>query len=381
MHCAVLWLLTAVAACLGGAAVAQPLVVKIGHVAPTSGWMSIVGIECENAARMAIEQLNARALRVGDGPVAFELVTADDVGTESRARAAAQAMVAAQVRGVVGHLTSGTTLAAAKIYAEAGIPQLAPAATHPLFTRSGSRTAFRLVADDAEIARRLGRHAVEQLKARRFAVIDDRSVYGQGSVEQFSSAVLARGGRIVVARQTTGDADDFGELLSAVQAEQADAVFFGGTEPQAARLLRQMKRLGITVKLIGGDFICTPDLVSYFARGEAFDDQVVCAMPGGTPPVGDPATAGFIADYTRRFGIAPSFYGPHAYDAVMLIAHAMVRAGSTEPAVYLPALAATRDHRGASGVISFDGKGDLVEPALGIFTYTGEKRRLIGIVR
>lgn len=363
------------------AAAAEPQVVKIGHVAPTSGWMSIVGIESENAARLAIEQLNARGTQIGGHSVRFELVSADDVGTAARAQAAAQAMVAARVSGVIGHLNSGPTLAAARIYAEAGLPLIAPAATHPQLTRSGWPTVFRLVADDTVIARRLGRHAVEQMQARRFAVIDDGSAYGSSSAQQFSAAVADAGGRVVVARQVADGSDDFDGFLAAAQSGEADAVFFGGMEPQAARLLRQLKQRGITTKLIGGDGICTPDLVSYFARGEAFDDQVVCAMPGGMPHLGDAATAGFIADYTRRYAAEPAYYGPHAYDAMMLIAQAMARAGSTDPARYAPALAATRGWRGASGTIGFDAKGDLLEPALGLFTYTAEKRRLLGIVR
>lgn len=360
---------------------AQDLVVRIGHVAPTSGWMSIVGIESENAARLAIEQLNAGGVRIGGRAASLELVAADDVGTASRGRLAAEAMVAAQVRGVVGHFTSGPTIAAARIYADAGIPQLSPAATNPAFTRMGLKSAFRMVADDVKIARLLGRHAVGELGAQRFAIIDDRSIYGRGLAEEFSKAVVASGGRIVEVRQTTEDATDFGDFLSAAKAAQADAVFFGGFEPQAGRLLRQMKQVGFSAKVIGGDAICTPDLVSYYARGEAFDDQVVCVLPGGMPPANDPATQRFIADYTRRYGLEPTYYGPQAYDAVMLMVDAMTRAGSSEPADYLPLLAATQDYQGVSGVISFDERGDLRNPALGTFTYTGEKRRLIRIVR
>jgi branched-chain amino acid transport system substrate-binding protein len=364
-----------------GSVVAQELVAKIGHVAPTSGWMSIVGIESENAARLAVDELNTRALRIDGRSVKFELVAADDLSTADRARAAAQTMVAAQVRGVVGHLTSGSAIAATRIYAEAGIPHLAPAATHPMFTRLSLKTAFRLVADDGAIARLLGRFAVGELKLQRFALIDDRGVYGRGAADAFADAVVAAGGRVVVRQQTTDNAIDFGEFLAAVKAERADAVFFGGFEPPAGRMIRQMKQLGLAAKVLAGDGVCTPDLVSYYARGEALDDQVICVLPGGMPPVGDPATARFAADYMRRYGAEPAYYGPHAYDGVMLIADAMVRARSIEPAAYLPALASTRDIAGASGRIRFDDKGDLQQPTLGAFTYTAERRRLICIVR
>lgn len=374
------WLWTAIAA-VPGWSCAQDLVVRIGHVAPTSGWMSIVGIESENAARLAVEELNTRGVRIGDRPVRFELIAADDVGTAERARASAQAMVAAQVRGVVGHLTSGATIAAARIYAEAGIAQLAPAATHPMFTRLGLKSAFRLVADEGTVALLLGRFAVDELKLQRFAVVDDGGVYGRGAADAFAEAAVAAGGRVVVRQQISEDATDFAEFLAAVRAERADAVFFGGFEPPAGRMVRQMKQLGLAIKVLAGDGVCTPDLVSYYARGEAFDDQIVCVLPGGMPAVGDPATARFVADYARRYGAESTYYGPHAYDGVMLIADAMIRAGSIEAAAFLPALASTRDHAGASGRIGFDEKGDLRQPALGVFTYTAERRRLIRIMR
>lgn len=360
---------------------AQDQVVRIGHAGPTSGWMSIVGIESENAARLAIDELNARGVRIGGRPVTFELVTADDLGSADRGRAAAQTLVAAQVRGVVGHLTSGSAIAATRVYAEAGIAHIAPAATHPMFTRLGLKTAFRLVADDGAIAQLLARFAIDELKLQRFAVIDDRGVYGRGIAEAFAQAVAAAGGQLVVAQQTSEDATDFGDFLAAVRAARADAVFFGGWEPQAGRMIRQMKQQGVAVKVLAGDAVCTPDLVSYYARGDAPDDQIVCVLPGGMPSVGDPATSRFAADYAKRYGTAPAYYGPHAYDGVMLIADAMVRAGSIEPAAYLPTLASTREHAGASGRISFDDKGDLRQPALGAFTYTAERRRLIRIVR
>jgi len=360
---------------------AADLVVNIGHAAPTSGWPDGVGIESENGVRMAIEHLNARGTMVGGTRVVFTLVAADDAGDEDKARAAARRLLAANVSGVVGHLTSGATIAAAQIYARAGIPQISPSATSPAYTRLGSSTAFRLIADDTQIARALGHHAVAEMKAVRVVVIDDQSRYGRGLVEEFSKVVVAAGGHVVESLHTNGRMTDFSALLSVVKARNADAIFFGGFDREAGLMIKQMRRLGIAARFLVGDGACTPDLVSYWAGGAARDDQVVCATPAGVPGVGAPAVARFALDYAKRFEVEPEFFAPYAYDAVMVMVDAMVRAGSTEPAKYLPALAATSGYQGVTGIISFDEKGDVRDPALGIFTYRDEERRLIRIVR
>lgn len=356
---------------------AQDLVVKIGHAAQASGWMARQGIESELGARMAVEDLNARGVTIGGRRARFELVAVDDAALPAKARQVAHALVAAKVNGVVGHFTSGATIAAAPLYAEAGIAQISPSATSPDYTRLGLGTAFRVIADDTQIGRALGRYAIDEMKLNRLAVIDDGSTYGRGLAAEFSQAVAAAGGRIVDTQRVSPAAIDFNASLLQLMSKQAEAIFFGGFDRQAGRLLQQMHKLGIGVPLLGGDAICTPDLVSYYAVGAALDDQVVCILPGGLPETENPATARFAADFARRFRTHPYFYAPYAYDAVMTLADAMVRAGSSEPARYLPRLAETRALRGVTGTIAFDAQGDLLDPALGVFTYKDEERRRI----
>jgi branched-chain amino acid transport system substrate-binding protein len=368
-------------AALPGLSGAQPAVVKIGHAAPTRGWLARVGIECENAARMAVDELNRRGMALGGQHVVFELVAVDDAGDAGHALAAAQSLVAAQVSGVVGHMLTGATVAAAPVYAQAGIPQLSPSATGAAYTRQGHATAFRLLADDTRIGQLLGRHAVDELQAVRLLVVDDRSPYGQGLAEAFSSAAVAAGGQIVGVQHVDPDATDFRALLSAARDQRPDAVFFGGMDRQAGLLIRQMRRLGMATRFIGGDGVCTPDLVSYWAVGEALDGQVVCALPAGVPDTRDAAMARFIADYAQRYRVPPEFYGAYAYDAVMVLADAMARADSATPARVLPALAATRGYRGLTGIITFDHRGDVRLPEVTLHTYRHEERQAVRTLR
>src|SRR5881398_2486343 len=151
---------------LGTGASAQDMVVKIGHVAPTSGGIAHLGKDNENGARMAIDELNAKGVTIGGKKVKFELVPEDDAGDPKQGTAAAQKLVDSKVNGVVGHLNSGTSIPASKVYADAGIPQISPSATNPKFTRSGHKTTFRVVADDVHLGGTLGRYAVKDLKGK-----------------------------------------------------------------------------------------------------------------------------------------------------------------------------------------------------------------------
>jgi branched-chain amino acid transport system substrate-binding protein len=167
----------AVLSLMAGAAFAQE-VVKIGHVAPLSGAIAHLGKDNENGARMAIDELNAKGVKIGGKAVKLELVAEDDAADPKQGTAAAQKLVDSKVSGVIGHLNSGTSIPASKIYSDAGIPQISPSATNPKFTRSGYKTTFRVVADDVHLGGTLGRYAVNTVKGKSIAVIDDRTAYG-----------------------------------------------------------------------------------------------------------------------------------------------------------------------------------------------------------
>ena len=162
----------AVAFLSAGLASAQEVVVKIGHVGPTSGAIAHLGKDNENGARMAIDELNAKGVSIGGKKVKFELLAEDDAADPKQGTAAAQKLMDSKVSGVVGHLNSGTSIPASKIYSDAGVPQVSPSATNPKYTRQGYKTTFRLVADDVHLGGTLGKYAVNQLKGKSITAID-----------------------------------------------------------------------------------------------------------------------------------------------------------------------------------------------------------------
>ena len=370
----------AIALALAGSAMAQEQVVKIGHVAPISGSTAHLGKDNENGARMAIDELNAKGTMIGGKKVKFELLAEDDGADPKQGTAAAQKLVDAKVNGVIGHLNSGTTIPASKIYSDAGIPQISPSATNPKYTMQGFKTAFRVVANDGQLGGTLGRYAVQTAKAKTIAVIDDRTSYGQGLAEEFIKSVKKTGGATLLPQEyTTDKATDFNAILTKIKAKNPDLVFFGGMDAVAGPMLRQMKQLGINAKFMGGDGICSSALSTLSGDGMA-DNQVVCAEAGGVEESEKKAMDDFRAAYKKRFNSEVEIYAPYVYDATMTMADAMVKAGSADPAKYLPVLAKIQ-HKGVTGNIAFDAKGDIKDGALTLYTYRGGKRVLLAVTK
>ena len=355
------------------------LIVKIGHVGPTSGAIAHLGKDNELGAKMAIEDLNSRNVKIGDKVAKFELLAEDDAGDPKQGTAVAQKLVDAKVNGVVGHLNSGTTIPASKLYSDAGIPQISPSATNPKYTRQGFKTAFRVVADDTQLGGTLGKYAVETLKGKSIAVIDDRTAYGQGVSEEFEKAVKAAGGKIVGHEFTTDKSTDFNAILTKLKATKPDVLFFGGMDAVAGPMLKQVKQLGIKVKFMGGDGLCTGELAKL--AGDAIgEDMVVCAEAGGVDGDFKAPLEKFKADFKAKNGVEVQIYAPYVYDAVEILADAMVRAGSADPEKYLPEVGKT-NYKGVTGPIAFDEKGDIKNGALTLYTYKAGKREQIAVVR
>ena len=341
------------------------IVVKLGHVAPMTGPQAHLGKDNESGAVLAIEELNAQGLEIGGAKVKFELVSEDDQADPKQGTIVAQKLIDAKVNGVVGHLNSGTTIPASKLYFDAGMPQVSPSATNPKYTQQGFNTAFRVMANDIQQGKVLGDFAAKQ-GAKTVAVIDDRTAYGQGLADEFRKAAEAAGLQVVANEYTNDKATDFKAILTKIKSTKADLVFFGGMDAQGGPLVKQMKDLGIKAKFLGGDGVCTPEFMKL--GGPAADGEY-CSLPG--VPLEQLAKGPeFKSKFETKFGYQIQLYAPNAYDAVMVIADSMKRAGSVEPAAYLPEIAKTK-LEGVSGNIEFDQFGDLTSGAISVYQYQG----------
>jgi branched-chain amino acid transport system substrate-binding protein len=226
----------------------------------------------------------------------------------------------------------------------------------------------------------LGKYAVKELKGKNIAVIDDRTAYGQGVADEFEKGVKGAGGKTVAREFTNDKATDFTAILTSIKAKKPDVVFFGGMDAVAGPMLRQMKQLGINAKFMGGDGICSGELPK-LAAGTMGDGQVVCAEAGGVEGTAKVGMDKFRTDFKTKFNADVQIYAPYVYDAINVMVAAMVKAGSADPAKYLPVLAKTEGYKGVTGTIAFDSKGDIKNGALTLFTYKGGNREQIAVVR
>lgn len=357
-----------------------PASVKIGTASPLSGPGAHQGKDIENGARMAIDDLNAKGIAIGGRKVKWVLQPEDDASDPKTGAAVAQKLVDARVAGVVGHLNSGTTVPASKIYHDAGIPQISPAATTPQYTAQGYKTAFRVVASDKLVGKTLANYAVTTMKAKKIAIIDDRTAFGQGLADEFNRSVRANKGAKIVSRQFTNDkASDFTAILTQIRGQDPDVIFYGGMDAVAGPMLKQMKALGLRAKLVSGDGICSEKLPQL--AGDALgDDKVICVVAGGVTGAEEAKFNAFVERYRQRYKMPLQTYAPYAYDSVMVLATAMQQAKSSDPAKYLPFLAKAQ-YQGITGNIAFDPKGDLKNAALTMYTYRQGKKVKLQVIR
>ncbi|HSF20718.1 MAG TPA: branched-chain amino acid ABC transporter substrate-binding protein [Burkholderiales bacterium] len=328
-------------------------VVKIGQVSPLTGPQAHLGKDNDNGARLAIEELNAKGVTIGGVKVKFELVSEDDQADPKTGTIVAQKLVDAKVAGVIGHLNSGTTIPASKIYNDAGIPQISPSATNPRYTHQGYKGAFRVMANDVQQGKVLGEYAVAKLGAKKVAIIDDRTAYGQGLADEFEKAAKAGGATVVGREYTTDKATDFRSILTNVKAKRPDLVFYGGMDSQAGPMAAQMQALAVKAKFLAGDGAQSPEFIKL--AGKAAEGAF--ASSPGVPLDKMPGGKGFTERFGAKYGQI-QIYAPYAYDAVMTMVDAMQKANSTQPAKYLPELAKI-SRQGVTGPITFDDRGDL----------------------
>ena len=360
----------------GHTASAQEVVVKIGHVGPLTGAIAHLGKDNENGARLAVEEINKAGLVIDGKKVKLELVAEDDAGDPKTGTAVAQKLVDAKVAAVVGHLNSGVSIPAAKIYSDAGITQISPSSTNPDYTKQGFKTTYRVVATDAQQGPALANYAAKGLNAKKVAIIDDATAYGKGLADEFEKTAKANG-ITVVAREATNDkATDFKAILTKVKGTQPDVIMYGGMDATGGPLTKQARELGIKAKIVGGDGMCT-DKVAELA-GVAVEN-IICSEAGMALSKMAKG-ADFEKAYKARFNSSVQIYAPFTYDAVYVIADAMKRANSTTPAAILAQMPTT-NYNGLIGNVAFDAKGDMKEGIITLYDFKDKKKSVLDIVK
>jgi branched-chain amino acid transport system substrate-binding protein len=358
---------TAALAC-AASALAQEQVVKIGHSGPLSGPNTFAGRDNDNGVRLAVEELNARKINVGGKTLKFEVISEDDQCDAKTGVAVAQKLVDSGVKYVMGPYCSGVAIPASRVY-DGGGTMVSTVGTNPKVTQGGYKNLFRIIASDSQIGGNMAAYAANVMKVKKVGVVDDRTAFGQGVAEEFAKEAQKLGLTIVGREFTNDKATDFMAILTSLKGKQPDAIFYGGYAPQAAPMARQMKQLGITAKLLGGDTLCSPEMGKLAA--DAVNDFVYCAYAGMLMDAND-TTKAFQDKFKNRFSQNPDVYGPAYYDQVMFIGEAMQKSGSIDPAKVGDWMR-HNPYKGVLGEYGYDDKGNRLKAPTVVNTFKDGK--------
>lgn len=362
------------ALCLAGGshAAAQAAEIRFGYAGPLTGPQSHYGEDMQNGLTLALEEANKQGIKIDGDTARFVLVSRDDQADPRVGVQVAQQLVDEEVVGILGHFNSGTTIPASRVYHEAGLPQIAMA-TSPEYTRQGYETTFRMMTSDTQQGAAVGKFMVETLKARKIAIIDDRTAYGQGLADEVEKAVKAAGGTVARREYTTDKATDFNAILTNVKGVAPDAIFYGGLDAQSGPMKRQMVSLGIKAPLVSGEMTRSDTYLKL--AGDAAEGTY--ASLAGVPLEQMSAGKEFAQRYEARFKKAPGVYAPYAYDGAWTMITAIQKADSADPSDYLPELAKI-DRKGATSEhIAYDKNGDLKEISVTIYQVRDGKWQMV----
>lgn len=353
---------------LGASAVQAQEVIKLGVAAPLTGTQAHLGKDIENGVRLAIEEYNAKGVTLGGKKVKFDVQAEDDQADPKTATTVAQRLADSGVKGVVGHLNSGASIPASRIYNEAGLPQVSPASTNPKLTQQNFKATFRTIANDVQQGLAIGKYAATKL-GKKIALIDDRTAYGQGLADEVEKAVKANGGSLTGREFTSDKATDFLAILTRIKAQNPDVIVYSGMDTQAGPMLKQIKQLGINAKFITGDGGCTGEVIKL--AGDAISGNTYCTQPG-LPLEKMPGGKNFNERFKKRFNADVQIYAPYSYDAASAIIEAMKAANSADPAKYAGSISKV-NFPGVIGTVAFDAKGDIKDGAVTVYQFKAGK--------
>jgi branched-chain amino acid transport system substrate-binding protein len=338
----------------------QAKVVKIALVCPLTGDIAAHGQGMKRGFTMAIEDANAAKL-LGDTKI--EAALFDDRGDPKEAVTIANQIISDRaIIGVIGHLNSGCSIPASRVYDKRSVVMITPASTNPKLTMQGYKNVFRVCGTDDVQGTWGGNYVFDTLKFTRIAIIHDKTPYGQGLAEEFQKQYTARGGVATSFNGIDQGEKDYKALVTRIKTENPQMVFFGGLYAEAGLITKQMKELGLAVPLMGGDGIFSNE----FARIGGAASEGDFATMVGLPPSKLPQAADFLRRYAAKYpGEDLQPYDPYTYDGAVLLVNAYAKANQNRDSLIAAVAGITYD--GILGRTTFDEKGDTRNKQISIY--------------
>jgi branched-chain amino acid transport system substrate-binding protein len=345
--------------------------VKLAVIAPMSSELAADGEGMERAVNLAVADDSESGASV-------EVVAFDDrADPAAAADAARRAAEDPAVFAVIGPLTSGCAIDAARALSLNPLPMITPSATAPELTLQqergdwgGARVAFRLPPSDALQGEADAEYARRRLGLKRLAVIHDGTPYGAGLADSFRRGFEARGGEISFFTSVKRGTKDFTPTVRQLTDMKPDGVFFGGVYVEAGQLLKQMRAAGYAGAYISGDGAKSDDFFRY--AGEAADGAYLSI--GGVPLEALPSGEDFIARYRKRYpDAAPRTFDHYAYEAARIALWALRKSKGDRKAAIEEIR--THPHEAMMGTFIFDAKGDSLKSLITMMRADGKRKR------
>jgi branched-chain amino acid transport system substrate-binding protein len=341
---------------LGVAAIAQDEI-KVGLYASLTGGQASYGISQNNAIQLGLEEINQAGGVLGKP---LKIIVEDDRSTPGESATIVRKLIANdKVCAILGEFASSRSLEGGPICQENKIPMISPGSTNPKVTEIGDYI-FRTCFMDSFQGTVMGRFALAKGYKKAAILTDEKQAYSKGLAHYFREYFTKNGGEIVKEQSYSSGDKDFRAQLTSLKAAKPDMVFVPGYYNEVALISRQARQFGLKVPFMGGDGWEGDSLLKvagnsldgcYFSSHFSADNQ-------------SPVVQGFIAKYKAKFGIVPDCQAALGYDTVKILADAINRAGSTNPAALRDAIAATKDFQGVTGKISLDANRNASKPAV-----------------
>lgn len=337
--------------------------IKIGVAQPLSGNLAPLGQDLLNGVKLAVAEINKEGLRIKGKVVPVEIVALDDKADAAVGKTVAQQLVDAGVVAVIGHLNSGVSIAAAPIYAEKGIAQLA-ISTNPKFTQMGLDTTFRLVANDTLQAKAIGSFAANQLSATRFAVVDDGTTYGKGLGDGATEQLKLAKKEILIRQSFDNKTLVFDELVAKLKQSDVEVLVTTLNDFQMLPLIEGLKKVGYTkISILSGDTLKTTAMLkaSDVLKGLYTASPILDAQEFSAGRV-------FLSKYQSAYQIAPAYGGHYTYDAMYVLAEAIRQANSANPKKITETLRKIDGYAPVTGSMRWDETGEQRYGAVGMYS-------------
>jgi branched-chain amino acid transport system substrate-binding protein len=332
--------------------------IKVGEFASLTGKEATYGQASHKGTLLAIEEINAAGGLLGQQ---LELITEDDQSKSGEPATVVKKLISRdKVVAVIGEVASSRSLEAAPICQHARIPMISPSSTAPEVTATGDYI-FRVCFIDPFQGTVMAKFARDTLKLRKVALLTSvSSAYSVGLARYFKDRFAADGGTVALEQRYSEGDKDFRAQLTAIKAAGVDGVFIPGYYTEAALICRQARDLGLSMPLFGGDGWESPELVQIGGRAVEGSYFVTHYSPENN----DPFVVAFNERFRQRWGNVSDTLTGLGYDAVMMLADAIKRAGTTESSKLRDALASTKNFKGVTGTITLDAQRNPTKSAV-----------------